>query len=119
MDEKNTAEKDSLLKDGMTALYARHYKYFTSKYESLKNIDAFFLTMEGLGQFTMYAWLTNKDGGGLPVDVAIAGVRRGKKIWSQDEGFALFLLLAQNSEPRNWAREMFGNKSESVIDFLK
>lgn len=115
---KNIEVKTSLIKAGIDAFRLRHNKYFTGKYESLKNIDEFFLTMEGLGQFTMYAWLTHKNGANLPAETAIAGVRRGKNHWSQDEGFALFLILSQLSEPGNWAKPMFGDKTESVITLI-
>lgn len=116
--EKDSAVKKSLISAGMDAFQTRHNKFFTAKYESLKNIDEFFLTMEGLGQFTMYAWLTHKNGANLPAETAIAGIRRGKNHWSQEEGFALFLLLAQLSDPDNWAKPMFGDKTESVITLI-
>lgn len=115
---KVSALKGSLIGAGIDAFRSRHNKYFTGKYESLKNIDEFFLTMEGLGQFTMYAWLTHKNGANLPTETAVAGVRRGKNHSSQEEGFALFLILAQFSDPGNWAKQMFGDKTESVITLI-
>ena len=115
---KDSIVKDSLIRTGLDAFRSRHHKYFTAKYESLKNIDEFFLTMEGLGQFTMYAWLTHKDGANLPPHTAIDGVRRGKKWWSQEEGFALFLLLAQFSDPGKWAKQLFGDNTESVVNLI-
>ena len=115
---KDSVVKDSLIRTGLDAFRSRHHKYFTAKYESLKNIDEFFLTMEGLGQFTMYAWLTHKDGANLPPQTAIDGVRRGKKWWSQEEGFALFLLLAQFSDPGKWAKQLFGDNTESVVNLI-
>jgi hypothetical protein len=118
VNEKDSTVKDSLISTGIDAFRSRHHKFFTAKYESLKNIDEFFLTMEGIGQFTMYAWLTHKNGANLPAQTAIAGVRRAKKWWSQEEGFALFLLLAQLSEPGNWAKQLFGEKTESVINLI-
>jgi hypothetical protein len=117
--EKDSIGKISLTKTGIDALQSRHNKFFVEKYESLKEIDEFFLTMEGLGQFTMYAWLTHKNGANLSPDIAIRGVRRGKKWWSQEEGFALFLLLAQFAEPGSWAKQLFGNTTESVLNLLE
>lgn len=114
----NKNEKDSLIQRGIDLLRKRESQFFTGKYDSLSEIDDFFLTMEGLGQFTIYKWLTNKKGGNLPPDLVITGVRRSKKWWSQDEGFALFLLLSQLAEPRQWAKQMFGDKTESVINLI-
>jgi hypothetical protein len=117
--EKDSTVKNSLVRLGIDALRSRHNKFFTGKFENLKEIDEFFLTMEGLGQFTMFAWLTHKHGANLPQDIAITGVRRGKKWWSQEEGFALFLLLGQLSAPANWAKPMFGSGTESVVHLIE
>jgi len=116
--ENNTRIKDSLIKVGIGVLQKRHNKFFTGKYESLKKIDEFFLTMEGLGQFTMYCWLINPKGANLSVRTAVQGVRRNKKRWSQDEGFALFLILEQLSGSKNWSKRMFGNETDSVIKLI-
>lgn len=113
------AEDSTLIRAGLDSLQSRHNKFFIGKYENLKEIDEFFLTMEGLGQYTMYAWLTHKNGGNIPVGLAIAGVRRGKKWWSQEEGFALFLVLERLSGPGNWAKQMFGNQTQSVVNLIQ
>ena len=118
-DSKNKAAKNSLINNGLELLTKRHNKFFTGKYENLKQMDELFLTMEGLGQYTMYAWLTHKRGANLPYADVVKSVRRNKKWWSQDEGFALFLILERFSKPQNWAKKMFGSKTESVIDLIK
>ncbi len=41
--------------------------------------------MEGLGQYSMYLWMTHPRGGDVKKDIAIQGIRRGRKVWSQDE----------------------------------
>lgn len=74
--------------------------------------------MEGLGQYSMYLWLTDPRGGNIENDLAIQGVRRGGKWWSQVEGFALFLVLGKLKAPDAWARDMFGDKIDSVIDLI-
>lgn len=117
--EKNKATKNFLVKDGINLLQKRHIDFFTGKYESLKRIDELFLTMEGFGQFTMYAWLIHKRGANLPTEIAIKGTRRDRKRWSQDEGLALFLILEKFSKPKNWAGKMFGSETESVISLVK
>ena len=107
-----------LVRDGLRLMSQRHSDYFKSQFSSLKEIDNFFLTMEGLGQYSMYLWLAHPKGGNLKKDIAIKGVRRGGKWWSQDEGFALFLILDKLSKPATWAKNMFGYKTESVIDLI-
>lgn len=117
--EKNKAARDSLIKNGINLLRKRHSVFFTEKYENLKQIDECFLTMEGVGQFTMYKWLTHKRGANLPTEIAVKGVRRGGKQWSQDEGLTLFLILENFSKPKNWAGKMFGTETHSVIDLIE
>ncbi len=107
-----------MAKLALLALNYRQQKYFTGDKEILRSIDDFFLTMEGVGQFTMYAWLIHPAGGHLTAKNALAGVRRGKKWWSQDEGLSLFLVLNRLSKTKYWASFMFGNKTVSVIDLI-
>jgi len=98
---------------------ARQEKYFTGDLEIFKEIDNFFLTMEGLGQYTMYAWLVHPEGANIPAEIAQKAVRRGGKSWSQEEGLSLFLVLSKISVPANWSGLMFGNETISVIDLIK
>jgi hypothetical protein len=115
---KGKAKVRSMAKVALLALNYRQQKYFTGDKEILKPIDNFFLTMEGAGQYTMYAWLIHPAGGNLSVKDALAGVRRGKKWWSQDEGLSLFLVLNRLSKTKLWAKLMFGNETVSVIDLI-
>ena len=107
-----------LVKDGLKLISLRQHEYFKGQYLSLVQIDNFFLTMEGLGQYSMYLWLTHPKGGNIKINTAIEGIRRKKKWWSQDEGFALFLILDKLSKPQSWAKEMFGEKTESVVSLI-
>ena len=108
----------ALVKDGLKLMSLRQGEYFKGQYLSLVQIDNFFLTMEGLGQYSMYLWLTHPKGGNIKINTAIEGVRRKKKWWSQDEGFALFLILDKLAKPQSWAKEMFGEKTESVVSLI-
>ena len=108
----------AMVQDAFVLMSKRQTEYFKSQFLNLKEIDDFFLTMEGLGQYSMYLWLTNPKGANLKKDIAIKGVRRGGKWWSQDEGFALFLILDKLSKPDSWAKKMFGLKTESVINLI-
>lgn len=97
----------------------RQKEYFKEEYKELTEIENFFLTMEGLGQYSMYLWLTHPKGGNLKKEIAIQGVRRHKNWWSQDEGFALFLVLDKVSKSKKWAKEMFGNNTVNVTSLLE
>lgn len=113
----DTLDKDHI-KKGLLIFKLRQTEYFKEKYENLGPIDDFFLTMEGLGQYSMYLWLIHPRGANIKKDIALEGVRRGGKWWSQDEGFALFLILDKLSAPENWASNMFGDKSIETVTFL-
>ena len=108
----------ALIKEAIEKLRLRQNKYFTGDKSHFREIDDLFLTMEGFGQFTMYLWLTSPQGANLSPEIALKGVRRGGKQWSQEEGLALFLLLDKLSKSENWAKSMFGTKTESVINLI-
>lgn len=115
---RNNTFDGNAAKAGLSFMKQRQQMYFIGEYERLIEIENFFLTMEGLGQYSMFLWLTNPRGGKIKREIAIEGVRRGGKWWSQDEGFALFLILDKLTKPANWARDMFGNKTESVTHLI-
>lgn len=116
--EKNKSKSDELIKRSIEKLRSRQNEYFTGDKAHFTEIDDFFLTMEGFGQFTMYLWLTSPKGANISPSIALKGVRRGGKQWSQEEGLALFLLLSKLSKPQHWAKIMFGDKTESVIELI-
>ena len=107
-----------LIKDALQLMTQRQTEFFEGEFTGLKEIDNFFLTMEGLGQYSMYLWLSNAKGANIEKSAAIKGVRRGGRWWSQDEGFALFLILDKLTKPETWAKDMFGYKTENVIDLI-
>jgi len=74
--------------------------------------------MEGLGQYSMFLWLVHPQGGNISRTKAIVGVRRGRNWWSQDEGFALFLILDRLTQPKSWIKNMFSYKTESVMSLI-
>jgi len=115
-------DKDSTVffaKQALALMQQRQATYISNKEQPLTTIDNFFLTMEGLGQYSIYAWLIHPQGGRVPAPVAVAGVRRGKKWWSQDEGLALFLVLEKLAPPAKWGPVMFSERTESIVDLLK
>jgi hypothetical protein len=117
--ENNRSTKKEFIQKGIGFMQKRHEQYFTGKYQNLKEIDKFFLTMEGLGQFTMYSWFVHPLGAHLSEELAEKGTRRGGKWWSQDEGLLLFLILNQLSPSKQWAYKMFGTNMETVVDLIQ
>ena len=87
------AEARRLAGDALAAMRARRAWWFTGADRKWAPLDDLFLTMEGLGQWTAYAWLIDSAGAGLSPDVALPNMRRGGRQWSQDEGLALFLTI--------------------------
>lgn len=112
---KNNRLDKQMVREGIALLRKRQKEYFLGDMKHLNNLDDLFITMEGLGQYSIYVWLTHPNGGNISNDVAIRGIRRNRKSWSQDEGFVLFLILDQLTKPKIWAKDMFGDKAESVI----
>ncbi len=97
-----------LVMQGFKKYNIRHDLFFKEKYTHFKEIDDLFLSMEGFGQYTMYVWLIDKNGGNIDKKLAIKAVRRDGKNWSQEEGFSLFLILEKLSESKKWVESMVG-----------
>lgn len=113
----NSLDKKKV-KNGLDMMKQRQTKYFVEKYKDLREMDDFFLTMEGFGQYSMYAWLVDSRGANIKKDIAIEGIRRSKTMWSQEEGLALFLILEKLNKPENWGKTMVSDKVETVIKLI-
>jgi hypothetical protein len=116
--EENIAERNEMIQHSLIAMDLRQERNFKDQYLPLGEIEDFFLTMEGLGQYSMYAWLTHPKGANLPKEQVITGVRRGKSQWSQDYGFAFFLLLEKYASADKWAPELFSTETTAVKKLL-
>jgi len=109
----------TLLDKALKTMQNRQQTFFKGKFVALKEIDCIFLTMEGLGQYAMYLWLIHPKGGNIAIPDALAGVRRGGKWWSQEEGFGLFLVLDRLTVPSAWASGSFDDRTEDVFSLIK
>lgn len=116
---KNNSLDKPFLNKAFELMKRRQKEYFKGEYKELTAIDNFFLTMEGLGQYSMYLWLIHPKGGNIKKEIAIQGVRRGGNWWSQDEGLALFLVLDNVSKSKKWAKRMFGNETISATTLIE
>lgn len=112
-------EVTRLTKQALDILTKRQTAYFTGDNAHLQEIDAFFLTMEGIGQYSMYAWMVHPEGGNIPAELALKGVRRNGRWWSQDEGLATILVLSEYIDPKIWSRYMFGKTTISAVDLIR
>ena len=117
--ENDAAEKIRLTRDVLSRYRARQDDYFRDDDAVFAELEDFFLSMEGAGQFTMYAWLVHPRGGAAAAEAAIAGIRRGGRWWTQDLGLAMFLLLDDFSPPAEWGPAMFGPSPGNIVDLLE
>jgi len=113
----DSVEKTREVRSILKAIQKRQDNYFQGEYQSLKELNPFFLTMEGVGQYTMYAWLAHPKGGNLEISQAFDATRT--KSWIQDEGFGLTLLLADYKNPKEWGEKVFGQNSFTILELLE
>ena len=89
----SNAEARQFARQALAAMRARRDRWFRGENEKWRDLDEIFLTMEGLGQWVMYAWYTGPSGLHLSRESAINFVRRKRQWWTQDEGLAIFLVV--------------------------
>ena len=113
--QTDDARAKALAVEAQTLIAARRSKWLVGENAPLAELEDIFLTMEGAGQFSGFAWLSNSDGGGLDRPAALKGMRRGKR-WSQDLGLALFMAL-DRLEP-GWPTQVFAAQPKSALILL-
>ncbi len=107
----------TLAQRGIDLYKSRQQRYFTANRTIYVELDDFFLTMEGMGQYLPVLWFSDSTKLNLGEDVFVK-MKTGKGSWSQNEGLALFLLYNKISNP-NLGEEMFGNEVHPIIDLLE
>lgn len=110
------AEARAMAGQALAMMRARQVRYFTGDNEKLVPLEDIFLTMEGIAQWAAYSWLVDKSGGGFAPDVAILGMRRDGRQWSQDEGMAIFLLIDRLVP--NWQARAFAAEPAMAMELL-
>ncbi len=110
------AEAKALAGKALTKILARRAKWFVGDSQKWTAIDDVFLTMEGLGQWTAYAWFTDKNGLNLDPVKVLPEVRRKRNRWTQDEGLAVFLVVDRLVP--DWQKFAFAAKPELVEALL-
>lgn len=82
-----------LARRALAAMRERRATWLAGEAVKWAALDDIFLDMEGLGQWTSYAWFAGKLGPRLAPAFVLPQVRRGGGYWTQDEGLALFLVV--------------------------
>jgi hypothetical protein len=100
----------------LAAMDARRTEFFRGPKAVYADAEDVFLSMEGIGQWAAYLWLTDPRGAALPADDAMRYIRRGGR-WSQDEGLALLLVLSRLAPDA--PRAMFGPNARTALPLLR
>jgi hypothetical protein len=115
--EPDSTKAKNLARQAYVLMRARQDRWFVGNDAAWKPYDDIFLTMEGLGQWVAYSWLSDPRGAAMkPID-AENGMRGGHRWWSQDEGLGLFLVIDRFLP--NWASQAFAKEPVLGIDMLK
>jgi hypothetical protein len=112
---EKTIKKETI--NALKLFEIKHAEILQKDKKDLKIIDDIWLTMEGVGQYAMYAWFTNPKGGNLPQDISLKAVKT--KSWSQEEGFTMFYLLSKYEKPETWAKYFFGSDMRTITEILR
>jgi hypothetical protein len=113
---KDDAEARTLARKGMQLLRARQAKWSVGEDAYLVEAEDLWLTFEGAGQWTAYAWLVHPNGAAQPPPTIIERFLNGRH-WSQTEGFAIVMALDRVAGPE-WKRHAFGDGERTVLEML-
>jgi hypothetical protein len=113
--EPDPAKRLQLTSRALERVRQRHAKYFTGDKAAYAELEALFLTMEGVGQWA--AFRLAKARTGAHEAEALRLVRDNRKFWSQDEGLALFLLI--DTMVPDWQSRVFSPTPASPFALLE
>jgi hypothetical protein len=116
-EEKDKTKQKAMTLNAISVLENRQKSILDTYKKDLAEIDNYWLTMEGLGQYSTYAWLIHPKGGNLDYKKALPILKT--KWWSQEEGFPICYLLAQNAGTENWGKAMFCRNPTTTVKLLK
>ena len=111
--ETNDSLRRALLSTALTMIETRRARFFTGDNAVFAELEDLFLNMEGVGQWTAYQVALR---GGLPPLDAQTATRRGRTRWSQEEGFAAFLLI--DALVPNWRDRVLNGKPAPIVTLL-
>ncbi len=111
--EPDDARAQALVRQAMEQAQTRPARFYTGDKAKWEAVENAFLTMEGIGQWAAYAWLTDPVGGGMDPQRALPLFRRGGRFWSQDEG--LLIMLAVDRFVPRWREYAFDAQPEQIM----
>lgn len=94
------------LAEGLSQMRDRRARWFTGDNALYAEADDVFLTLEGTGNWSAWAWLTDPDGGRMTATDGVAFIRGDAAHWSQDEGLAVILAIDRLTP--DWPSKAFG-----------
>lgn len=106
----------SLASEALGMMRRRHARWFVGDKAVFATLDDAFLSLEGVGQWVAYAWLSHPEGGGMDREAAIRTMLGSRRWWVQDEGLALFLVIARLLP--EWPALAFSEPSTGALELL-
>jgi hypothetical protein len=116
-EETDKVKQKALIIEAITILEKRQKSILDKDKKDLAEIDNYWLTLEGLGQYSTYAWLVHPKGGHIKHERALEILKT--KWWSQEEGFPICFLLSKYVTTDTWGKAMFCRNPTSTIALLK
>ena len=111
--EPNASVRRALLTTAVSMMSSRRGRYFTGEDAIYSELEDIFLNMEGLGQWVAYQVAL---GDGMSPADAQNFIRRGRNRWSQDAGFAAFLVI--DALVPDWRNRVLDGRPASVLTLL-
>ncbi len=114
---KADRETRVLAKEALTLMKRRHARWFRGENAVFATLDDVWLSLEGAGQWTGYAWLAHPRGGGMDPAAAKERMSGRRHRWSQDEGLGLFLVVDRLLP--DWPQRVFSEHSIGATALLE
>jgi hypothetical protein len=115
--ETDKTKQKALALNAISVLEKRQKGILEKDKKDLAEIDNYWLTLEGLGQYSTYAWLIHPKGGNMSHEKALPVLKT--RFWSQEEGFPICYLLAKYGGTETWWNSFFCRNPVSSIALLK
>ena len=116
-DAESKDEVRKLAAEALKMIKARHARWHTGDEAVFTKLDSVWLSLEGSGQWIGYAWLKHPKGGALDAKEAVEKMRGRRRRWSQEEGFALFLVVDRLLP--EWPSLVFRQPSMGAVELLE
>jgi hypothetical protein len=115
--ETDAARRRELIAQGLAKARERRARFFTGPNAGFAAVEDIFLNMEGAAEWARLKYHQKMRKPGLEDDAAIIAFLRGKEnSWSQDEGFALVLLL--DKERPGWQEHVLSAEHAALFELL-